>query len=153
MMKHFTTILLLMLGLSAFFESNAQCKVFTKEHCFTQLDGYINTGSYNGAVMTEGEEATLTQTFYEGQEYRLVVCTQESLADIVFFEIINFNDEVIFSSQESGTNIFDFSIESTQMLKIRVKAPHTDRGSAPKKNGCISIVVGFKGTTNNVTSN
>jgi hypothetical protein len=149
----FVAIILLVISTAIMSECYAQCKIFTKEHCFSELNGYINTGSYNAGVMHEGEETTLTQTFYEGQDYRLLVCTDESLENIVFFEIVNSQGDTLFSSEENRANVFDFSMESTQMLTIRVKAPINNSSSAPKNNGCISIIVGFKSKTDQANRN
>ena len=152
MMKRFSVLILLSICVSVCFEAQAQCKAFTKEYCFSQLDDYINTGAYNGAIIHEGEEATLTQTFYGGQEYRLLICAPDSIAEILFFEILNADGDVLYNSKEANSNIFDFGIETTQALKIRIVAPHTSSNADKKKSGCVSILVGFKGTTNNSTS-
>ena len=126
------------------FSAEAQCKMFTQKKCFGTLQTYTNNGSYNGAVMFEGEEATLTQTFYEGQDYRLVLCTQEVISEAAYFEISDYANNMIYSSKDAGTNVFDFSVESTQSLKMRIVVPNIGKDKNLKQNGCVSVVVGFK---------
>ncbi len=124
--------------------ASAQCKNFTKKQCLTELSGYTGNGQYNGAVMFEGEEATLVQTFYSGKEYRLFVCAHPAISDSLFFEVRDYRKAMIFSSRAKSTKSFDFSVESTQQLFIRVAVPEMGTANELKKNGCVSILVGFK---------
>lgn len=151
MMKRFSVLILISLLVSVCFEAQAQCKEYTKKHCFSLLEDYINTGAYNGAIMHEGEEAELTQTFYEGQEYRLLVCANDSISEILFFEVLNADGDILYSSEETKSNKFDFGVETTQALKVRIVAPNVGTDLKKKKSGCISILVGFKGTVNENT--
>jgi hypothetical protein len=126
-------------------EANAQCKGFTKRNCAGELKNYNDNGQYNGAVMFEGEEATLMQTFYSNQEYRLFVCTQESIEEGMYFEVKDYRNNLIYSSQGKNSKVFDFNVESTQQLKVEVIVPGKGAGATQiKKNGCVSILVGFK---------
>lgn len=124
--------------------ASAQCKSFTKKNCREPLEDYTGNGQYNGATMFEGEEATLSQTFYSGQEYRLFVCSHESISDSLYFEVMDYRKNVLYSSRGKEEKIFDFSLESTQQLKIRVVVPDLGTANNLKKNGCVSIMVGFK---------
>lgn len=124
--------------------SQAQCKSFTKKNCMAQLDGYTGNGQYNGAVLFEGEEATLVQTFYSGKDYRLYVCSHATIKDSIYFEVSDYRKNTLFSSQDKEESYFDFSVESTQQLNIRVVVPEMGTNNELKKNGCVSILVGFK---------
>jgi hypothetical protein len=135
-------ILLLALAVPQF--ASAQCKSFTKKNCREPLEDYTGNGQYNGAVMFEGEEATLSQTFYSGQDYRLFVCSQPSISDSLYFEVMDYRKNVLYSSRNSGEKVFDFTLESTQQLKMRVVVPSLGTANNLKKNGCVSIMVGFK---------
>jgi len=122
----------------------AQCKNFTKKKCITQLDDYTGNGQYNGAVMFEGEEAKLTQTFYSGKDYRLFVCAYPSISDSIYFDITDYSKNLLFTSKDADEPLFDFSVESTQQLNIKVVVPDMGTTNELKKNGCVSILVGFK---------
>ena len=50
-------LFILLAGISE--SASAQCKNFTKKKCLSELSEYTGNGQYNGAVMFEGEEATL----------------------------------------------------------------------------------------------
>lgn len=122
----------------------SQCKSFTKKSCLSELADYTNNGLYNGAVMFEGEEAQLVQTFYSGKDYRVFTCAHPAIADGLIFEVTDYQKNMIFSSEKAGSNFFDFRVESTQQLNITIKLPKQGTANELKKNGCVSILVGFK---------
>src|SRR5690606_9679799 len=138
--KYITIGILALLGTGAF----AQCKVFTKKRCLTEIPPFVHNGQYHGAVLFEGEEATMVQTFYSSQDYRLMICTQSILGDSVYFEVLDFEDYLLYSSKGTGKNYWDFNVESTQQLKIRMVVPEQKTGSELKQSGCTSILVGFR---------
>ncbi|GAB5538174.1 MAG: hypothetical protein Salg2KO_02770 [Salibacteraceae bacterium] len=125
-------------------EGKSQCKVFTKKRCMKELDEFTNNGQYNGAVMFEGEEATLMQTFYSDKNYRMLVCAHPSIEDAMYFELLDYRNNLIYSSEGTGNAEFDFNVESTQQLKVRIVVTDGQPDSQIKKNGCISVVVGFQ---------
>lgn len=139
-----TAVFSLLLVLISCQESNAQCKNFTKRKCLSELDQYTGNGQYNGAVMFEGEEATMVQTFYSGKDYRLFVCAHPVIADSLYFEVSDYSKNLIYTSADSRDPSFDFSVESTRQLNIRVILPDMGTSNELKKNGCVSILVGFK---------
>jgi hypothetical protein len=144
MIKKLGIFSLILAGLFVFnYEVQAQCKTFTKKKCIGELEDYNSNGQYNGAVMFEAEEATLMQTFYSGQKYRLFICAQPSIENL-FFEVKDYRNTLLYTSERTGSNIFDFDVESTQQLKIRIVVPDGGSGSQIKKNGCVSVLVGFK---------
>ena len=134
----------LALTLGSISDGQAQCKTFTKKKCVSQLEDYNSNGQYNGAVMFQGEEATLMQTFYSGQKYRLFICPQPSIEEGMYFEVKDYRNTLLYTSEGTGSNMFDFDVESTQQLKIRIVIPDDGSGSQIKKNGCVSVLVGFK---------
>lgn len=134
----------LTLGLTLPQSSLGQCKSFTKKNCLSELDGYTGNGQYNGAVMFEGEAASLVQPFYSGKDYRLFVCSHDAISDSLFYEVRDYKKQLLFSSKDAGTPKFDFSVESTQQLYITIIVPDMGTANELKKNGCVSILVGFK---------
>ncbi len=142
MKKLATLLVLFMLGNIVY--THAQCKLFTKKRCLDMIDGYTNNGQYNGALLFEGDEATMIQTFYSRQDYRLAVCSQSILSDSVYFEVLDFGDNLLYSSRGKESNIWDFNLESTQQLKVHVVVPRLRSSNSMKQNGCVSILVGFR---------
>jgi hypothetical protein len=57
---------------------------------------------------------------------------------------MDYRKNVLYSSRNSGEKVFDFTLESTQQLKMRVVVPSLGTANNLKKNGCVSIMVGFK---------
>ena len=137
-------LIALSVQLTLFTELSAQCKSFTKKKCMKDLGEFNSNGQYNGAVMFQGEEATLMQTFYSGQKYKLMICSQSSISESLFFEVQDYRNNLIYSSDGTDKNDFEFDVESTQQLKIRIVIPDNVSGSQIKKNGCVSVIVGFQ---------
>lgn len=138
---YFIAIAFVMLAATS---TQAQCKMFTKKKCMNTLAEYTSNGQYNGAVMFEGEEATLMQTFYSGKNYKLVVCAHPTISDGMYFEINDYRGNPIYSSEDSGNPEFEFNVQSTQQLKIRIVVPDQNKEAQIKKNGCVSVLVGFQ---------
>ncbi len=140
-------VALLLLLVTVNFSASAQCKGFAKKICKLELIPYIHDGNYHAAILTEGEEAELYKTFYEGQEYRIAICGSDALPPIEF-KIIDSNRNVLFNNKEHGlAKSWDFKLESSQQLKIVVKVP---ANASPKPeteliSGCVAIMFGFKG--------
>ena len=106
-----------------------QCKSFTKQVCKPKLSPYIYNGQVNSAVLSGGDIAELMMTFYSGQDYRIVVCGEETLKNITF-------------TLKDMTDHWDFHAKVTQQLTVEVKIPVSDNNS--DSSGCVSILVGFK---------
>lgn len=140
-MKH--AIFALVLAVASL-QTTAQCKAFTKKNCADELAPFASNGLYNGAILFEGEEASLVQTFYSNQTYRLLVCVQEIIAQGFYFEVLDYKNQLLYTSQGKNSNAWEFNVQSTQQLKIRAVVPDNNKGSDLKKNGCVSILIGFK---------
>lgn len=138
------SLLIAALVLGNIIYGHAQCKIFTKKRCLELIAGYTSNGQYNGAILFEGDEATMIQTFYSRQDYRLAVCAQSVLSDGVYFEVQDFKDNVLYSSEGRESNTWDFNLESTQQLKVHVVVPNLGTSNSLKQNGCVSILVGFR---------
>lgn len=104
---------------------------------------YIPSENFNAAKLQPGDEAEVEMTFYGGQDYRLLVCSQALLGDVEF-QILDLEDNVIFNNAENDmTSHFDFKVGGTQNLKVRLKVSDNNSASlAPQ--GCVAIMVGSK---------
>lgn len=142
-MKLFAQLfLVLVIAITSIAEGQAQCKNFTKRKCIPQMAPYINNGQYNGATLFEGESASVMMTFYSGQDYRLIVCGQDILGDVLF-EIKDEDGNVLYDNKDKGTGIWDFNVASTQQLMVQVTCPPSRNTHDLKNSGCVSILVGF----------
>jgi len=122
----------------------AQCKGFAKNICRQELMPYIHDGNYHAAILTEGEEAELYKTFYSDQEYRIAICGSEALPPI-HFKIVDHNRKVLYDNADHDYAItWDFSLESSQQLKILVNVPVREEATEEIVSGCVSIMFGFK---------
>jgi hypothetical protein len=123
---------------------NAQCKGFAKKLCKLELTGYVHDGNYHAAILTEGEEAELYKTFYSGQNYRLAVCGSDALPAIEF-QVVDAYKNVLFDNKQHNMVVtWDFTLESSQQLKIVVKVPVSAQKTEFPNSGCVAIMFGFQ---------
>lgn len=138
------SLILLSFTILPFSKVNAQCKQFAKNTCKVGLSPYQHDGNYHAAVLLEGEEAELYKTFYSDTDYRIGVCGANNLGDIEF-SIVDGNGKVLYNNKYNNFEWkWDFILESSQQLKIIVKVPVTDGLAEEPKEGCVSIMFGFK---------
>jgi hypothetical protein len=122
----------------------AQCKGFAKKLCKLELTGYIHDGNYHAAILTEGEEAELYKTFYAGQSYRLAICGSDVLPPIEY-QIVDAYKNVLYDNrQHNMVGTWDFTLESSQQLKVVVKVPVSAEKSEFPNSGCVAIMFGFR---------
>lgn len=124
---------------------NAQCKQFAKNTCKAGLDPYQHDGNYHAALLIEGEEAELYKTFYSDRNYRIGVCGAPNLALIEFKVIDSRSGKVIYdNSQHDYEWKWDFRLESSQQLKIKVKVLVPEGNVEEPEEGCVAIMFGSK---------
>lgn len=82
-------------------------------------------------------------TFYQGQSYRLLVCSQEQLGD-VGFKLYDTDEALIFESEENTeAKVFDFEVASTTQLILTVNVPMDAQAAhGITVEGCISVLIG-----------
>jgi hypothetical protein len=124
--------------------AQAQCKGFAKKLCKPELTGYIHDGNYHAAILTEGEEAELYKTFYSGQKYRLAICGTESLPQIEYQVVDAYKNVIFDNKQHSMTGTWDFTLESSQQLKVIVKVPVSEKKAEFPNSGCVAIMFGLQ---------
>ncbi len=144
MLRKFRLIFLFSVFVFVAMQADAQCFSYARAVCKTELGDFVHDGNYNATILSEGETAEIYKTFFTGQEYRIVVCKVDSLPQ-VDFQIIDGKDKILFDSKEhGGANIWDFKLETTQQLIIRVEVAEKDKTSNEKVSGCVSIMFGIK---------
>ena len=135
-------IIVFIIGLPFFI--NAQCKGFTKKDCLPVLKPYVYNGQLNSAVLNEGDVAELMITFYNGQDYRIYICSQELLGNVEF-KLLDLDKNILFFNKDHDyVKYWDFKSNSTQQLIIQVRVPQSETKSEIVQSGCVSILVGFK---------
>lgn len=120
----------------------AQCGSFMKGKCMPKLKPYISTEQVHNTTLLTNDRTKTSMTFYYGDEYRILICVDEKLGK---FEI-NLRDnsnKVVFTTQSTGSAVWDFNVESTQDLTLEVITP-PGNANEKEKSGCVSMIVGFK---------
>jgi len=144
MKKYLSHMLILTALLLPGINASAQCKGFAKKLCKLELTGYTHDGNYHAAILTEGEEAELYKTFYSGQKYRLAICGSESLPPIEFQVVDAYKNVLYDSRDQKDRETWDFTLESSQQLKIIVKVTVAEKKSEFPNSGCVAIMFGFQ---------
>lgn len=144
-MRKYLTIIISVAFLALLNQSvQAQCKGFAKKLCKLELAGYIHDGNYHAAILTEGEEAELYKTFYSGQQYRIAVCGGDVLLPIEFQVLDAYKNVLYDNTSYNMSSIWDFSLESSQQLKVVVKVPVSAQQGEFPNSGCVAIMFGFQ---------
>ena len=122
----------------------AQCsKTWVRKKCVPKNSPFIHNGQMNTTQLKEGGKMETTLTFYSGQDYRILVCAEETLENVTFV-VSDMNGKVIFDSkQHNNTDIWDFKVKTTTDLKVEVDAGHNESSDGTAM-GCVSVLVGFK---------
>ncbi len=122
----------------------AQCnKTWVRKKCLPKIAPFIHNGQMNTTELKEGGTTETSLTFYSGQDYRILVCAEETLENISF-TVSDATGKVIFDSKEhNDTDVWDFKVKTTTDLKVVVTAGKNEGGNGTA-TGCVSILVGFK---------
>ena len=122
-----------------------QCKNIAKK-CLPDISPFIFTGQLNSVEMMEGESAELGITFFEGQEYRVVMCASTALG-ILNFKIYDKDHNPIFSNSEhKDVQQWDFKVNATAEYTVEIMVPKSKayKPAPIDNNGCVAVLVGFK---------
>ena len=121
-----------------------QCINFARNVGKEQLGDYIHDGNYNATVLEEGEKAELYKTFFSDQNYRIAIAKVEQLPDI-HFRILDKEGNVLFDNMEHNYRlVWDFKVESTQMLIVELTVLEKNPPSEELINGCVSVLFGLE---------
>jgi len=143
-MKSLAYIAIVSFFMAVSFTGNAQCKNFAKKICKQELAPYIHDGNFNAAILTEGEDAELFKTFYAGQEYRISICSEETLPKVEF-KILDVDKKLLYTNASNNyATSWDFKVEATQQLIIVVKIPTDEKNADIPTSGCVAIMFGLK---------
>ena len=143
---HFFTLSIVII--ISFSQALAQCKTFAKKDCIPEMSPYIHDGQINSTLIAEGESIELYKTFYEGQDYRVLVCVGEKFKNKkVRIRLLDHNRKVLYDSQDQQYAMsWDFVANSTQQVIIEVSAVKNTDEKAELVTDCVAILIGFLNT-------
>jgi hypothetical protein len=122
----------------------SQCKGFTKKECVPAIKPFTYNGQLNMAVLNPGDVAELVVTFYQGQDYRLFVCSQENLGKIEFKLLDTQRNTLFYNKDHDYVRYWDFHSNASQQLIVQVRVLQTEEDAPVTASGCVSILIGFK---------
>ncbi len=144
MKKNLLVVFSLLLFLGFSFSLKAQCQDFTEKETIPLLGDFTQSGRYNSAKMFEGDELLMYKTVNKGINYRFVVNWSSELPKQVEFEIIDWENKVIYNNKNNKyAKVWDYAPEKTHRIRIIVRVPGQNK-SKDAIRGCVSVVTGFK---------
>ncbi len=121
----------------------SQCVSFARNIAKPRLAPFIHDGNFNATYMEEGESAELYKTFFEGEEYRLVVVAIESLPKLRI-RVLDDQRNVLFDNgNHQYVQVWDFIAKATGTLTVHVKIPDNSQKTSVT-GGCVAILFGVK---------
>lgn len=122
----------------------SQCsKTWVRKKCVPKVSPFIHNGQSNSSVLKEGEKMESVMTFYSGQDYRILICSEETLENVSFL-VSDMTGKVLFDSKTNDdTDFWDFKVKTTTEMRVEVLAGKHEGGTGTA-SGCVSILVGFK---------
>ncbi|WP_430816035.1 hypothetical protein [Carboxylicivirga sp. RSCT41] len=140
-MRHLVLITLLVISGAL---ASAQCINYARNAGKDLLGDYIHDGNYNGAVLEEGEKAELYKTFFSGQSYRVGISKVAQLPDI-HLRILDKAGNVLFDNADYDYRlVWDFKVESTQMLVVELNVLERDGEHEDLVSGCVAVLFGLE---------
>lgn len=148
MKKNFLLTAIITICSMAFFSTagTAQCNssTFLKKKCIPNIQPFTQSGQINTTKLSSGQSTELKLTFSSGQDYRILVCSEEVLGQVAF-RVKDMSKKIIFDSRDNDyPDFWDFKVKSTQQFIVEVTVPVSDSPSSIPPSGCVSIIVGFK---------
>lgn len=131
--------LFIVLGLTAFNTTNAQCDS-TTSFCDNHMkDGFISDGQDHIALLLDDEIAEFNMTLYGGSTYRFSACSGSSDGNLIF-SVYDKERNLLFTNKDyNNTPYWDFKINNTLDCIIEANLDPNILAS-----GCAVLLVGFK---------
>lgn len=124
--------------------SGAQCVSFAKNVAKIKLGEFVHDGNYNATILGAGETAELYKTFFAGETYRVTVSKIETLPNI-HFRLMDKENNILFDNKKHDyVDVWDFTIESTQMLVLKIKVLEDPSNQQTITKGCVAVLFGIK---------
>jgi hypothetical protein len=122
----------------------AQCNTFIKKKCMPKILPFTHNGQMNSSTLMAGQSSEMNLTFYAGQAYRILVCSEPILGE-VSFKVYDKAKKVVFDSkQNNDPDFWDFKVKNTEQFVVQVEVPKSNSASTVPPSGCVSVMVGFK---------
>lgn len=122
----------------------AQCKTFVKKDCIPDLDPFVHNGQVNTTTLMAGEKAEVQLVFFQGLEYRIMICSQEVLGSVNFRLLDSQRKEVFNSKNHNEAKTWDFKAGTTQNFIIEVETSESSTSHGMVEHGCVSVLIGSR---------
>ena len=123
----------------------AQYKANIK-NCIPQLKPYTYTDELNKVKLVGDDTTELVLTFFEGQDYRILLCAPPELGNIEF-KISDMNGNLLFSNKDHFyTPSWNFKVNETDNYFIQMSLANSN-GNVEEEiplQGSVAVLLGFK---------
>lgn len=142
--NYFSRVVFCSLMLALPFGAFAQCNTFVKKKCMPKILPFTHNGQMNVSTLAAGQNSEVSLTFYAGQAYRILVCSEEILGEVTF-KVMDMSKKIVFDSKNNNyPDFWDFKVKNTQQFIVHVEIPVSTSSSTIPPSGCVSVLVGFK---------
>lgn len=139
----FRFLFFLFFAFSMLESASGQCISFARNIAKPLLLEYVHDGNYNATYMEEGESAELYKTFFQDEEYRLVVSAVDSLPQL-HIRLLDDQRNIVFdNANHDFSQVWDFKAETTGTMIVYIKIPENEKDTQIT-GGCIAILFGVK---------
>jgi hypothetical protein len=150
----FAIVVCLSISSAAVFAQPSVCSGFHKSNCIiegSKADRKLfqyNAQSKSG-LFAQGSTSKMRCVVYKGMDYRMTVCSEETLGEKINFKIFDGRtQELLFDSQKNeDTHQFEFSAGSTRQLVIEVTVPTgevKEEKGKPVDAACVGMLIEHK---------
>ncbi len=104
------------------------------------------------AIFIKGESSEFGLDVFRGKDYRISICYDEPLGEILIFKIKDEEDKILYDNRKDGNIlVLEFSALETRRLTIYVKVPEDEEGEdegdsqdltrKPNLVGCVGVLI------------
>lgn len=155
MKKNVSILVVLLLGLSLNVLAQNNCLNFHKQRCQALASsGYVMSNDSRSAMMRKGQTSEFRITIYQGKDYRISVCTDESaLGNTIHMRLVDYDtNEVLYDNKDKNyVKDYEFTVILTRTIKIVIDIPedptqkdlgaNTGLISKSINQGCVGVLI------------
>jgi len=155
MKKVITTSILLIVSMMGVMSVSAQdCIDYHKKKCkrTAEVTGYNTSPDSRSALLLKGQTSEFRLFIYQGKDYRITICNDESLGTNIQYKIVDYDtNEVLYDNKDFNyVKEFEFTVLMSRTVKIVVNVPdetatavNVNAGfrAKPTSMGCVGVLI------------
>lgn len=136
--------------------SQKKCDDYVIRNCDSYGPPFKYSGQSKSAIFELGQKSLFSITVYKGFEYRISLCAEKNMKDVLFrIREDNTNKTILYDSSVDEEDFLEklFYVKSTKNLLVEVYVPEGDipieEQTYKKRFGCVGVLIEYdkrKGT-------